>query len=78
MTIKEYLTDWHNSREVLLKTSTFEAEGIYLQRHIIPFFDEFARAGRPKAHHDTELLAHQIKGRQNGRTKRRTFVGIGS
>ena len=40
MTIKEYLTDWHNSREVLLKTSTFEAEGIYLQRHIIPFFDE--------------------------------------
>lgn len=40
MTIREYLTDWHNGREVLLKTSTFEAEGIYLHRHIIPYFDE--------------------------------------
>ncbi|MBO5932034.1 MAG: site-specific integrase [Clostridia bacterium] len=40
MTIKEYLTDWHNSREVLLKKSTFEAEGIYLTKHIIPYFAE--------------------------------------
>lgn len=40
MTIREYLTDWHTSREVLLKASTFEAEGIYLHRHIIPYFDE--------------------------------------
>ena len=40
MTLHEYLTDWHNGREVLLKPSTFEAEGIYLHRHIIPFFDE--------------------------------------
>ena len=40
MTIKEYLTDWHNSREVLLKKSTFEAEEIYLTKHIIPYFAE--------------------------------------
>jgi len=40
MTVKEYLTDWHISRELLLKPSTFEAEDIYLNRHIIPYFEE--------------------------------------
>ena len=39
MTIRQYLTDWHNSREVLLRASTFEAESIYLYKHIIPYFE---------------------------------------
>lgn len=40
MKTREYLTDWHTSREPLLRRSTFEAEEIYLTRHIIPYFEE--------------------------------------
>lgn len=39
MTIRQYLMDWHKSREVLLRASTFESEGIYLTKHIIPYFE---------------------------------------
>lgn len=40
MTVAEYLTDWHNSREPLVRRSTFESESIYLTRHIIPYFEQ--------------------------------------
>ncbi len=40
MTIRDFLTDWHTGREVLLKRSTYEAEGIYITRHLIPYFEE--------------------------------------
>lgn len=40
MKVSDYLTEWHESREVLLRRSTYEAEEIYLNRHIIPYFAE--------------------------------------
>lgn len=39
MKMRDYLNDWHMSREPLLRRSTFEAEEIYLTRHIIPYFE---------------------------------------
>lgn len=44
MTVREYFSDWHASRKVLLKASTFEAEGIYLFCHIVPYFEEVCTA----------------------------------
>lgn len=42
MTTAQYLTQWHEGRRVLLRTSTYEAEGIYITRHLIPYFEQIA------------------------------------
>lgn len=42
MNTRDFFRDWHAGREPLLRHSTFEAEEIYLTRHIIPYFETVA------------------------------------
>ena len=42
MNTREYLTGWHEGRRVLLRASTYEAEEIYVTRHLIPYFEQIA------------------------------------
>ena len=42
MKISAYLTEWHASRKMLLRSSTWEAEGIYIRCHLIPYFEKNA------------------------------------
>ena len=39
MKISAYLNEWHESRKAILRTSTYEAEGIYIRCHLIPYFE---------------------------------------
>lgn len=39
MHVRQYFEEWHESRKALTRASTFEAEGIYIQKHIIPYFE---------------------------------------
>ena len=42
VTTSDYLTQWHEGRRVLLRASTYEAEGVYIARHLIPYFEQIA------------------------------------
>ena len=72
MTVKEYLSDWHKSREVLLRRSTFEAEEIYLHKHIIPFFEkvcpelENIKPIMVKNYAQTKLKSGRLDGQKGG------------
>lgn len=39
MKVTEYFLTWHKLRKMELRPTTFEAEEIYLTRHLIPFFE---------------------------------------
>lgn len=39
MKASRYFTEWQEKREPLLKRSTYEAESIYITRHIAPYFE---------------------------------------
>ena len=42
MKVNEYMRTWHLLREMTLRRSTFEAEGIYIEKHLIPFFEKIS------------------------------------
>lgn len=69
MTVAAYLRQWLQGKQPDLEQSTYEAYQIYLEKHIIPYFNELNKPLEALRPLDIKgyVTAKRISGRQDGR-----------